>query len=114
MPAHRAVNEEGPNRWGYWRIEGYGNPGCQGLLLWDEEGGGEITACTDGRPLAASYKWVVQQLTVFRSWVETDVCQRRMPDSADWFRNVVHGSREQPQEDCVNTGVVGYEVQIGF
>ncbi|KAK4157300.1 hypothetical protein C8A00DRAFT_11813 [Chaetomidium leptoderma] len=75
-------------RAGYWSVVGWGNPNCQGNLLWAYQGTGN--ACQNVPTLAASVTTYIQQNTQFE-WRPSSTCglNRRDDDDADGNNSTV-------------------------
>jgi hypothetical protein len=98
--------------WDRWEVVGYGNPTCQGDVMWTEKGLGPD--CRNVPREAASYKWRVWQPTDVRTFWTGGSCSAEGHVQGTVFvqANKV-GIDGRRNEGCFDmTMVHGFEIQI--
>ncbi|KAK4038206.1 hypothetical protein C8A01DRAFT_17668, partial [Parachaetomium inaequale] len=109
----------------FWMVAAWGNPNCEGDLLWMHTG--STSACRNGRVLAASYSWLVTQDTQFFAR-PSPTCgimdpQHLTADPSVLVNTIRFGTEGQQQtpavvvpgqykQGCSNGPVYGYDVYL--
>jgi hypothetical protein len=94
-----------------WQLTGFGNPDCQGAVVWTEHGsspGIPDRDCKATTALAASYRWFVSEPTRILTWPAQSVCVPWGADVDPLTQNVAAGG-----EGCVTVGVDAIGFALG-